>query len=92
MLLSFNVDPTSELKISMRKARKERLSKRSLKILAENRSDRYERSSSIKEFVADLLDDCVEAVSKHELRSGVESPQSIERKVEQKGPQERKLP
>ena len=45
----------------MKKAKTERITKRTLKVLQENRLRRHEASLSAKEFVSDLLYDCVEA-------------------------------
>ena len=82
MLFKFlNVSKGTELRLRRRKAQENRMTKRNLKILASNRVQRYEESLSVEEIVAEVLKDCVEAVSKvddrympEEKRSVIETP------------------
>ena len=81
MLFTFlNIDPVTELKLRKAKASKEKFSKRALKVLAENRVERYENSKSIEDVVAELLEECVIAVSKQRPRRVVKAPRRIEKR------------
>ena len=63
MLLSyFNVSPAAELRLRKKKAEVDRVTKRELKIHAEDRIRRYEESLSVENIVSDVLSDCLEAV------------------------------
>ena len=65
MLLSFlKVDPETELRNRKRKASKEKLNNRALKVIARNRVQQYEDSRRIKEIVPEVLDECVDDVTK----------------------------
>ena len=62
MLFSYlNVDKKTELRYRRAKAMENRLNKRDLKILSQERVMRYEQSLSVEEFVRGILADCVEA-------------------------------
>ena len=62
-LYSFlNVDRETELKLRKKNARNKRVTKKRLKVLQERRFRRYHRNLSIRDIVAEVLDDCVEAV------------------------------
>ena len=81
MLLSFlKVDPETELRNRKRKASKEKLNNRALKVIARNRVQCYEDSRRIKEIVPEVLDECVDAVSKQAARRVIKRSQTIEEK------------
>ena len=65
MLFKFlNVSKGTELRLRRRKAQQIRMSKRNLAFLATNRVRRFEESLSVEKIVAEVLEDCVKAVSK----------------------------
>ena len=85
MLFSFlNIDPVTELKLRRRKARAEMRSMRTVNVLAQNRLDRFVKTQSDKEIIADILEECVLAVSNQKVRRVVKPPQCKKVKEEQK--------
>ena len=69
-----NVDPATELKMRMKKANKERMTKKILRLVASNRKERYINSRTDKEIIAGVLDDCVVAVSNLTANTEFKSP------------------
>ena len=64
MLFRFlNVDKKTELRIRKRKASALRVTKRTQRFLAEERVNKFKSTISVEDAVADILDDCVDAVS-----------------------------
>ena len=64
MLFRFlNVDKKTELRIRKRKASALRVTKRTQRFLAEERVTKFKSTISVEDAVADILDDCVDAVS-----------------------------
>ena len=82
MLFSFlNVSPAAELRIRRKHSATNTLTKRRLKILEQDRIQRFENSLRVEEVVAEVVAECVDAVSKMRLdRRGVVLP-PIRKKV-----------
>ena len=99
ILSYFNVDRKTELKLRAKKAEAKRVTKRTLKVLEQNRIKQYEESLSSADIISDFMTDCVEAVCAHvdeqtgeriELKKGEEViikqevPEEIRKKIVQR--------
>ena len=85
MLFSFlSVSPATELKLRMKKAKAARVTKRSLRLQAEERVKRYEEAMSVEHVVSGLLSDCVEAVCEMLIEKGRRQYPKVKKKEESK--------
>ena len=62
ILSYFSVERAAELKFRVQKAKATRVTKRTLKVLKQDRIKRYEKSLSVREIVSEVLSDCVNAI------------------------------
>jgi len=62
ILSYFSVERAAELKFRVQKAKATRVTKRTLKVLEQDRIKRYEKSLSVREIVSEVLSDFVNAI------------------------------
>ena len=74
MLFSFlNVDKKTELRIRLRKTKKQHITKKIHNLLRLERAKRFEEALSVEDVVAGVPRDCVDAVSNLDISGEVSS-------------------